>query len=43
LAIGRQPFIPLLQHFQRAVNHFVGALICSGALRFRNAVFLFGL
>jgi hypothetical protein len=32
-----------MQHFQRPVDHVVGALIGTGAYRFRNAVFLFGL
>lgn len=42
-AVGHQPFIALVQHFERPVDHIVGALISAGAFCFRNAMFLFGL
>jgi len=42
LAVCHQPFVPLMQHLQRAVNDIFLAMIRAGAQRLRYAVFLFG-
>src|SRR5580698_2012698 len=42
LAVGHQPFVPLVQHFQGAVNDVIGAAVTTGAKCLRNAVFLVG-
>ena len=43
LAVGRQPFILLVQHFEGTVYHVVGVGVSAGAQRLSDAMFLFGL
>lgn len=43
LAVGRQPFVPFVQHFQGAVNPIVRTVISAQAKRIGDTVFLLGL
>ena len=40
MPVRSKPFVMLVQDFKRPVNHFVGAVICPRAHRFRNAMLL---